>query len=1011
VILTLRGHNCTPVVILLLCIVLAVDFMYTYCYIVLYIHTQVLGVIEAAAEVVQLLLPRRQQQVAWCIKEAVPRALLAIGTDDLRSVPREALTEGVTRLTTLANGGTSSNTSVNSTSAAAAVGAARAAEQLQLGLALKLFRCAQLEKRLQGLMLIRELVLAVDSSAAKQAPGQRTASFNGVAAHVLAPLPTAGSQQQQQQRPFVWADAAFVQDWLLQSEVIEELLGGSSHVELVKRADAVLSFLARRGALTALHLECLWACAEGRHEAVVSVLYSQILDLVPALQPHLRLFLFSCIAGTPFARYSAQTLQLVHDFTLKALQAARKSSAAAATAGASAAQGASSAASSAAGAGSTGATAGAAGSSSSGTAAAGGSATTAGGSADTSCGGAAAANDGSAAAAGRGDGLRKGQVVHCVERAWLGFSVLWQYAMDDPTTEAAGTQLLSTELTEMAVELLVALLAEPEIVPERTSLIGRCLENVAQQRSVPASLMVLKRAISTAVASSATPRWFSMRSASSSSSSSTLEGLQRSRDVLGSVITELESYCTYVSAHYGAAAAASASTAERLNSGRLRLRGVPTRFTHLQHLQARLDFLMFALTRSSLSLTETQLDTLWSCLVLQACTPQAADLALEWLQRACADPADDDTLAAAAASAATPSGSASPLVDSSSSSSAALGPLMRAYLFTAKLETAEEVVTMRPAAARLFLLLFVQLNGRTRAMRRVPAAPLSAAAAAAAVERAASSTDAAQAQEAALLSGWVRHSMELAGLDMLWAMALDAADEVVATSACALLIELHRRLGSKLAAKSDKISDQFVQQCLGKLAEAVPLMLASGRIAATNAASKSSSAIVTTATTAAAAAESTAATAAVPTAAVALHTRRVRRCIGLLRRFLAAKSTAGTSSSSSSNSAAVAASQSGADSEAVVEVVTGPQLLPAVEVRLPGSASVLELRAALARHFDEVSVVYICTAVCVSLKYVVCGVVLEVAFGVVREANAMLLQEHSALNYAKHLHAAMRITW
>jgi hypothetical protein len=921
--------------------------MYANIYTGLCTHAQVLGVIEAAAEVAQLLVPRRQQEVAWCIKEAVPRALLAIGTDDLRSVPREALTEGVTRLATLANGGSSSTTSVNSTSAAAAVGAARAAEQLQLGLALKLFRCAQLEKRLQGLMLIRELVLAVDSGAAKQAPGQRTASFNGVAAHVLAPMPTAGSQQQQQQRPFVWADAAFVQDWLLQSEVIEELFGGSSHVELVKRADAVLSFLARRGALTALHLECLWACAEGRHEAVVSVLYSQILDLVPPLQPHLRLFLFSCIAGTPFARYSAQTLQLVHDFTLKALQAARNSSAAATTAGAGAAQPTGSVlGSTAAGAGTANATAGA--SNSSATAA--GAGTAAGGSADASSG---AASDGSSAAAGRGDGLRKGQVVHCVERAWLGFSVLWQYAMDEPgTSEAAGTQLLSTELTEMAVELLVALLAEPEIVPERTSLINRCLENVAQQRSVPASLMVLKKSISTPFAST-TPRWFSMRSASSSSSSSTLEGLQRSRDVLGSVITELESYCSYVSAHYGAAAAASASAAERLNAGRLRLQGVPTRFTHLQHLQARLDFLMFALTRSSLSLTAAQLDTLWSCLVLQACTPQAADLALEWLQRACADPADDDTLAAAAAVAVTPSGSASPLVDTNgSSSSAALGPLMRAYLFSAKLEAAAEVVTMRPAAARLFLLLFVQLNGRARAMRRVPAAPLSAAAAAAAaVDRAEGSADAAQAQEAALLTGWVRHSMELAGLDVLWAMALDAADELVATSACALLIELHRRLGSKLAAKSDKISDQFVQQCLGKLAEAVPLMLASGRIAAANAAAKSSSACTATATTAAAT-DSTAAAAAEPTVAAALQTRRVRRCIGLLRRFLAAKSTAGTSSSSS---AAAAASQDGSDSsETVVEVVTGPQLLPAVEVRLPGSASVLDLRAALARHFDEV---------------------------------------------------------
>lgn len=72
----------------------------------------------------------------------------------------------------------------------------------------------------------------------------------------------------------------------------------------------------RRGALTAAHLEALWVCAEGRHEATARVLLALALGLVPALAPHLRLCLFSCAAATPFSRYGPQTLQFVHDFTV-----------------------------------------------------------------------------------------------------------------------------------------------------------------------------------------------------------------------------------------------------------------------------------------------------------------------------------------------------------------------------------------------------------------------------------------------------------------------------------------------------------------------------------------------------------------------------------------------------------------------------------------------------------------------------------------------------------------------
>ena len=90
--------------------------------------------------------------------------------------------------------------------------------------------------------------------------------------------------------------------------------------------------------------------------------------------------------------------------------------------------------------------------------------------------------------------------------------------------------------------------------------------------------------------------------------------------------------------------------------------------------------------RVSILGTPMQVDTLWSCLVVQAATTNAAELGLTWLQAACTDTSttgSHDAMIAAPYSTAFALG-ASATVNTSATSAdvtVALSPALREYLF------------------------------------------------------------------------------------------------------------------------------------------------------------------------------------------------------------------------------------------------------------------------------------------------------------------------------------------
>lgn len=98
------------------------------------------------------------------------------------------------------------------------------------------------------------------------------------------------------------------------------------------------------------------------------------------------------------------------------------------------------------------------------------------------------------------------------------------------------------------------------------------------------------------------------------------------------------------------------------------------------------------------------------------------------------------------------------------------------------------------------------------------------------------------------------------------------------------------------------------------------------------------------------------------TAAVAsaeVNRRRLRRCVTLLRTFLQWRPDAGSGGGIGGGGSAI---DSAAAAAVAVQVLCGPQCAPTLEVLLPASATVADLRAEVARFFDEVSRVLVCTS-------------------------------------------------
>jgi ubiquitin C-terminal hydrolase len=340
----------------------------------------------------------------------------------------------------------------------------------------------------------------------------------------------------------------------------------------------------------------------------------------------------------------------------------------------------------------------------------------------------------------------------------FGFGTLWDFVQDSPDTAK-----VQPELTDVAVGLLVRLWSESEFEGERAGMMQRCIDNLKTNISIPQSLQLLERAIR--IFPQTQKAWFS--SANQRSIWGVIEHFNTHHALLDLFFDDLVLYHQKILSQMEA----TSSVDDKLEN---------CRYSHLQQVQTRLNFLTFCLKNSSLVLNEHQSAVLWLCLVEQSVSDASRDVTFEWLS----------TLQhSTKMNQADPPGTSCAFVS--------LPSEVVRFVFMKKM-TALDSPTLTLPGFRVFRQYFYHVNDRAKLIKSVGGA-------------------------------WYTIAPDhLVGVMQLWAIARQAQDEEVGRGAINLLNQLHHNLSSKLKTKAEVIRAAFVRRCLEYISEALLVIRSNG---------------------------------------------------------------------------------------------------------------------------------------------------------------------------------------
>ena len=114
--------------------------------------------------------------------------------------------------------------------------------------------------------------------------------------------------------------------WIVDEEVVETILNERPHIELIKRSRYLLMFMAKYKLIKKQHLWMLWNCCSGKHDSLVRVTYNIISEISTLLSEAQNDYIFTRILEVPQEDYDEVFLQLVKDFTFKAIYVASRNS-------------------------------------------------------------------------------------------------------------------------------------------------------------------------------------------------------------------------------------------------------------------------------------------------------------------------------------------------------------------------------------------------------------------------------------------------------------------------------------------------------------------------------------------------------------------------------------------------------------------------------------------------------------------------------------------------------------
>lgn len=199
----------------------------------------------------QVLTPEFKQTLCTRVKDLIVNRLTTMTEKNLKDADKDVMTRLVSGLKHfLMLSHTEKET-------------AQIIETTQLYVSLRFLQCGNLEKRLKGLNDIRtmvERVLQMNKSERKRKYG----IYEEVEESKLPPS------------EFLTTDTLC--DWLHSNRVLEIILGGNNHIEIVKRCGPILKFMASfgNGKFDAQTVSLVWKCQLGKHEEMVRTVYNLI---------------------------------------------------------------------------------------------------------------------------------------------------------------------------------------------------------------------------------------------------------------------------------------------------------------------------------------------------------------------------------------------------------------------------------------------------------------------------------------------------------------------------------------------------------------------------------------------------------------------------------------------------------------------------------------------------------------------------------------------------------------
>ncbi len=112
-------------------------------------------------------------------------------------------------------------------------------------------------------------------------------------------------------------------EWLIQSQLIEQVLEERPHVELIKRCPKILTFLATHGQIPEKYLNKLWQATKGKHDSILKAAYNVIIELAQELTEAHNDYLFEKFREIPITSYTSEFLHMLKEFTISAIEKAQ----------------------------------------------------------------------------------------------------------------------------------------------------------------------------------------------------------------------------------------------------------------------------------------------------------------------------------------------------------------------------------------------------------------------------------------------------------------------------------------------------------------------------------------------------------------------------------------------------------------------------------------------------------------------------------------------------------------